>query len=328
MVALLVALAMGRPLEGGPVESLTLRFDSRYDRIDGGRQAHRLQNSALVSFTTDLVGGVQLAGMAVTGDDFTSRWHTWYDLRDGDTERMALALRQLYLQRWFGPIRVQAGSLAPVKGSVSTTGLEDLGWIDGVRVEAHGSKGSVVEVVAGALTDPDEPDLFLRQRRLDYGELEVGQQLPGGLGAEVAVHVLGEAVYPRAELSWSGEGRLAAVLARVEGAVEAIGGGTQGAAGVWMDVGQLATEREVWHRRLRTQASCRWVDPAYGTFGALSEDFYQFGGECRVRARGEVDPGGYLAWDVRYIAPVTADLVPRFDVGLTLKLSLERGAAP
>lgn len=324
MLPLLLGAALANPLDDGPVESLTLRFDSRYDRIDGGAQANRLQNSALVSFTLDLAAGVQLAAMAVTGDDFTSRWHTWYDLRDGDTERMALALRQLYVQRWFGPLRVQAGSLAPVKGSVSTTGLEDLGWIDGVRAEVHSSGGGVVEVVGGSLTDPGEPDLFLRQRRLDYGELEAGHPLPLGLAMEGAVHVLGEAIYPKAELSWRGDGRLSALQLRVEGAVQARSGATQGAAGVWADVGQLATDREGWHGRLRTQASCRWVDPDFGIFGALAEDFYQYGGECRLRARGHVDPKGYLAWDVRYIAPITADLVPRLDVGLTLKLALER----
>jgi hypothetical protein len=66
------------------------------------------------------------------------------------------------------------------------------------------------------------------------------------------------------------------------------------------------------------------VDPGFGVFGALAEDFYQFGGECRLRARGRVDPNEYLSWDLRYIAPVTPDLVPRVDVGLTLKLALER----
>ena len=323
-----MALALGNPLDDGPVESLTLRFDSRYDRIDAGRQADRLQNSALVSFTTDLVAGVQLAGMAVTGDDFTSRWHTWYDLNGGDEARMALALRQLYLQRWFGPVRLQAGSLAPVKGSVSTTGLEDLGWIDGVRAEVHSDAGGVIEVVGGSLTDPDEPDLFLRQRRLDYGELEAGHPLSLGFEAEAAVHVLGEAVYPKAELSWRGTERLEALELRLEGAIEARSGATQAAAGVWTDVGRLVTDRAGWHGRFRPQATCRWVDPDYGVFGSLSEDFYQFGGECRLRARGRIDPKGYLSWDVRYIAPVTADLVPRFDVRLTLKLALERRASP
>ena len=93
VVGLLFGLALANPLDDGPVESLTLRFDTRYDRIDRGAQANRLQNSALVSFTTDLLAGVQVAGMAVTGDDFTSRWHTWYDLDDAEPERMALALR-------------------------------------------------------------------------------------------------------------------------------------------------------------------------------------------------------------------------------------------
>lgn len=156
----------------GPLRHATLRFDSRYDRIHAPDGAHCLQNSALVGAEIETLLDTDLVVMAVTGDDYTSRWSSYHGLSDSDqTDPMALSLRQLYLERWLGPARVQAGSLAPIKGAASTSGLEDLGWIDGLRAQAEVASGLVLEGVGGSLADLDTPDLFLRQRSLNYGEL-------------------------------------------------------------------------------------------------------------------------------------------------------------
>ena len=310
-------------LEQTPLESVTLRADTRYDNIDWGDERDRLQNSALVAFTLDLFWDVDLAAMATTGDDFTSRWATYRDLQGGDPERMALSARQLYLQRWFGPVRLQAGSLAPVKGAASASGLEDLGWIDGVRGEVHAESGFVVEVVGGSLTDVDEPDLFIRERALDYGELELGTPLPLGFEAEAAAHHLGENTYAKTELGWSDEaGRWPTW--RVEGGVNLQQGAFLGVAQTEVDVLFGPTGNESLKERIEFTGRCRLVQEEYGVFGALSEDFYQFGAECMTRLDGKIDNRRIVSWNVRYIAPMSPDLLPRFNIGLTTKLKLDR----
>lgn len=325
MLVLLALTALGQSLEDTPIEALTLRFDTRYDVIDWGRAEHRLQNSALVAFQVDLFAGIDLAGMASTGPRFTSRWSTWHDLRGDEPDRMALSLRQLYLERWFGDaVRLQAGALSPVKGDVSTSGLEDLGWIDGMRGEWH-HQGFVLELVGGSLTDTDEPDLFIRRRELDYAEIELGQDLPRGFEVEVAAHLLGVVPYAKSEVGWTGvdaDGRQ--LTLRLEGGVNLDDGATTAIASLRTDLGVLITAREGWEERAALRALCRWVDPAYGELGALSEDFYQFGTECRVRVSGKLDERGILGWDLRYIAPVSEGLLPRFDAALTAKLKLNR----
>jgi len=322
---LLAGLAWGQDLSDTPVEALTLRFDTRYDVIDWGRDAHRLQNSALVAFQVDLVAGLDLAGMASTGPRFTSRWSTWHDLKGGEPQRMALSLRQLYLQRWLGPVRIQAGSLPPVKGQVSTSGLEDLGWIDGVRVELHRPSGFVIEAVGGALTDVDEPDLFIRRRRLDYAELEVGHPLPAGLSMEAATHLLDDGVYVKAELGFErfddvGRG----VELRAESGVEARGGGVLAVVGGRTDLGAWMGGSGRFRGRVELSGLCRHVSASYGLFGALSEDFYQFGTECRARLDADLDRQGRLGLSLRYIGPVSQGLAARFDASLTARLRLRR----
>lgn len=328
MLALLLTLATGQDLANTPFEALTLRFDTRYDVIDWGDERHRLQNSALVAAQIDLFADVDLAIMAVTGDTFTSRWSTWRDLNGGEPERMSLSLRHLWLQRDFGPIGVQIGALSPVKGRVSTSGLEDLGWIDGARVVWTSPKGVQIEAVGGSLTDPDEPDLFIRDRRADYAELEISAPLPAYLEVEAAAVILQEGRYLKGELGWdpTWEGDRAISL-RGELGVEVRTGGILAVLGARSDVGVLLTGRDAAADRLDVRVLYRHVDTDYGLYGALSEDFYQFGSELRVRADGDIDNKGRLSWNLRYIAPLSAELLPRFDAGLSVRLTLRREEA-
>ncbi|MFT6821463.1 MAG: hypothetical protein ACJATT_005293 [Myxococcota bacterium] len=322
---LLLSAALAQNLQNTPIEALTLRFDTRYDNIDGGRSRHRLQNSALVAAQVDLALGIDLAVMAVTGDRFQSRWSTWRDLNGDEPERMSLSLRQLYLERTFGDFRVQIGSLSPVKGRVSTSGLEDLGWIDGGRVVYGKPEAVQIEAVLGSLTDPDEPDVFIRRRQLDYAEIEVSVALPHNVEAEVAGHLLQDGRYVKAEVGWvftSADDRSFSV--RAEGGIELRQGAFLGIIGARSDMGVLLTGNTDYADRLDLRLTLRHVDADYGLFGALSEDFYQFGTEFRVRANGDIDSNGIVSWNVRAIAPLSVDLLPRFDAGLSIRLKLSR----
>ena len=324
MLPLLLTAALAQDAErDGVIDALTLRFDSRYDNIDGGRERERLQNSALVAFRVDTVAGVDLAGMASTGDDFTSRWSTWRDLRGGEPERMALSLRQLYVQRWFGAVRAQAGSLSPVKGAVSTSGLEDLGWIDGVRLEGHHPSGVTVEGVAGSLTDIEEPDLFLRRRALDYGEVELDVALPSGFEVQSAYHQLGGLPYLKAELGWRHEDPLGTIAAlRWEAGLQLADARPLVLVQARVDPAGLLPIDERLRDWVALRGMVRRVDPDYGPFGALSEDFYQFGTELHARLDGDLEPNDRLGYSVRYITGLSGELLPRLDIALTARLRL------
>lgn len=310
----------------GPLKHATLRFDSRYDRIHEVGGAHRLQNSALVGAEVETLAQVDLVVMAVTGEDYTSRWSSYRDLSgQGQIDSMALSLRQLYLERHFGPARVQAGSLAPVKGAASTSGLEDLGWIDGLRAQAEVVEGLVVEGVGGSLADLDTPDLFVRQRRLNYGELEATWEPAAGWELESAGVVIDQARVLRGEVGWSAPREWTAPL-ELRGEV---GGnlatrGTQLVARLETDLLEWVLDHPQAVGRMRLRTHLRHVDPRYGRLGALSEDFYQYGTELMARLDGRIDRHGVVSWTVRRIEALTPGNAPRTDAGLTVRLDVAR----
>ncbi len=101
-------------------------------------------------------------------------------------------------------------------------------------------------------------------------------------------------------------------------------GATQAVVGTWSDLLFALSGRDALAGRLEVEARIRWVDPEFGRFGALSEDFYQFGAQATLRLDGAIDRQGVLRWNARYIAPLQPDLAPRVDCGLTAKQRLTR----
>ncbi len=66
-------------------------------------------------------------------------------------------------------------------------------------------------------------------------------------------------------------------------------GATQAVVGTWSDLLFALSGRDALAGRLEVEARIRWVDPEFGRFGALSEDFYQFGAQATLRLDGALE---------------------------------------
>lgn len=315
---LIVGAAHSRGARAAGLEAVQLELGTRYDLVfQPGKERNRLQGHLRLRFTLDTVLGVKLKGFTSTGDKFTSKYGTFYNFNDPDARpEFTIHFRQLYLERKFPWFAVQLGAVPPVKDRVSSTGLFSKGWIDGLRVNVPVPLG-VVEVVAGSLTDLDNPNLFSRDHEANYLEAEVSLKPLTWLGVEASVEHLAGETYARAEMRcW-----LDPLPRRpLELAAEAVVNLENGA----VDAGfTAAMDLLVWagspHRdRLELTLMQTYVDPDIGRRGELTEDFYKHGHLTTVILSGVILKEHGLKW---FQESLLSD-EPRLKVGLSVSYSL------
>ncbi len=167
--------------------SIDLRYDTsenNRDEILKNRYQTRVRLGLIFDFSEDL----SLVGLVSSGESYTSDWSTVKDLKDQDTnlEAPRLFARRLYLEKKFSGSKLQVGAIPTVKNKVSITGFDSSGWVDGVRYEKSSkNERSVYEIVVGSIDDLENPDLFSRNRTLNYFEIEISTRLLEDLTGEV-----------------------------------------------------------------------------------------------------------------------------------------------
>jgi len=256
-----------------------VRIDLRYDIIDGGAERHRLQTALRLQQRVQFTEAASIVGFVATGGRFASRWVTWADLREDEdsVDPFRPQLRQLYGQYTTDAYRLQVGSVPPVKGVISPTGLDPAGWIDGGRLEWYFAPESALEVVVGRLGGVrtpsifDRPLLFSDPQRANYAEMEVSAQLDAQWRGEFSVEYL-RALYLRGELRRT--------LGQLEWFVELLYNTESQSAGygVTMVLGDLPFGLDV-------QATYAYKDEAIGLRGELADDFFTFGQNIRLNVR-------------------------------------------
>lgn len=302
-----------------------VRVDARYDVVEGGALARRWQAALRIGAQVD-AGPVRVVGFVASGDDFASRWATVYDAHDGGS---ALAddrprLRRLYLERETASYRVQAGAVPPVKATISPTGLDPVGWIDGVRAEWYAPSGGTLEGVAGRLGDIETPSVlarpfvFAHPKRLNYAEVEFSQPFPGGWGAEASVEYL-RALYLR------GEVRAAAGAAEV--IVEALYTPTRDAVVVGTTLALDALRPFGAPGRAEVAVRHAFKDRDIGLRGELADDFVTFGHSFTAELDVAVSPRHGLTANAEAIVAegvgvtgLRGAVYTRFNVGLGWRL--------
>lgn len=281
------------------LEAFSLGWDTRYDNIDHSAVEDRLQGSVRLGFTVDVWSAFDVVGYASTGGKYTSRWTDLYDFAaEGTGADFSMYFRRLYLERGWSWGRAQVGAIPPIKNIASGTGLNAYGWVDGGRFEVY--LGPVtLEWVGGSITDLDNPDLFSRDRELNFVEFETSWRATEALVVEATGEWLAGDVYLRGEARFDAPlpaGRQAQVRGELIGNV---------------DRGELAGDLALvfdpieWFAgvedRLEVQLHYRYLDADLGLRGALVEDFFVYGHAFTVELEGEILEDGVLRWFARSV---------------------------
>lgn len=312
-LATLIALApLGpRPAAALDLEQVQLDLGTRYDLLyQPDRERNRLQGYLRLRFAIDTLLGIKLNGFASTGNTFTSKYGTYVDFLDASPE-FNIYFRQLYLERSFDFMRIQLGAIPPIKNVVSRSGLFSKGWIDGGRIEVLFGRWGVLELVAGSLTDLDNPNLFSRDHRFNYLEAEASLDLLSWLHAELSLERVAEDLYTRAEarvtLRLPGDRTVTAVI---EGVINADRRSFQVGGAVELDVLHWLTG--TYRDRYVLQLMQDYVDPDIGLRGELTEDFYKYGHLTTVIVSGQIHREPEISW---FVEGILADS-PRLKAGL------------
>lgn len=270
----------GQPLHGQVTLAYPdLRVDARYDVIDGGAVRDRFQTALRVRQRVGLGEVVEVVAFVATGDEFASRWVTLHDFRPGRsaTDPFRPHLRQLYLQVARPRYRIQAGAIPPVKAVISPTGLDPVGWVDGVRFEWYNAPEGTVEMVIGRLGSVASPSLFARPSpflqpdRLNYFEMEVSQQIVPWLRVEGSTEHLRDP-YLRGEIRWMPDVAL-------ELFTEALYNTDTGAVnyGTTLALDPLAVLLGRYAGRAELALNHAYKGEGIGLRGELADDFFTFG---------------------------------------------------
>ena len=291
-------------------KNLALNTESRYDFATG--DTNRLQGALRVIFVLNTVGGVELVGLVSSGNKYNSRWSTLHTFNDDDRS-LGLNVRRLYLRRAFEHFRLELGSVPPVKGRVSSTGLNPAGWIDGGRVVADYGSGQL-EVAAGSFRDFRTPNFFNRAAGLafNYLEVELSQRVFKFLSVEASGEYIEQTPYLRGELRLDLEPLLGHNVELVlEGLVRTDNGAVVYGPTLAIDLLGLWSPTLDDYLTFKTFYSV--VDDDIGNRGIQTEDFFSTGRTVTLWLKGKIHRG--FKWNVRAVA---GDFT-RLTVALTFK---------
>lgn len=322
IAAVLLVSALAAPARADvEISAAQFRLGTRYDAIDFGDDASRVQATARLGLRVHLLPRLELVSLVSSGPTYTSSWTTIHNRDGSEADDFRLYARHLYLESRLARLRLQLGTIPPVKGVVSSTGLRALGWIDGARADYDYGSG-IVEIVAGQISDLDNPNTLTRDKGFNYLEVEISQSIADWLIAEASVDYLDPSPYARSELRavklWGPRGDLGAAA---EGFVNLDNGALSYRVSGAADILDLALQR--YPKRLAVEAAFGFVSSRIGLRGELSDDFYTFGHYVTVKASGVISHRHGLRWFVKN----TIAAPWRFDAGLTFHVELKQHPA-
>lgn len=280
------------------VSFFRLSAETRYDNLDWGKERNRIQSALRIWTHIDLGNGFSTRIFGSSGSRFQSRWSTATDFEPPrERDFMELYVRQLYLQydqnRW----RMQLGVIPPIKNAASSTGLEASGWLDGVRITNEIADGYVLEMVAGGLSNLDEPNAFTRPRKLNYAEIELTKQMDDYFGAELSGEIVDRNAYTKLEFSYLVGDRwpifVSELLINVSDETISFGLSAQ------KDLNTYISGRS--NTGLNVFLLYSFVDEKIGVRGTLSDDFYAFGHALKIELDGPLSRKAGLGWFARQI---------------------------
>ncbi|BFM08803.1 hypothetical protein [Halioxenophilus aromaticivorans] len=162
--------------------SVSLRYDWR--ESVGDRYQYRLRWYPSLALNEAL----SLHTFIASGDAFSSSYNTI-----DDSGADPIELRRAFVRYQYRRGKLEAGVIPPYKGRVSSTGLSKDGWLTGLRAVHQFSSKDQFEIVAGELSQPDNPGAFERLDNPNYWEAEYSSAVRHGVSFELAAeHMLGD----------------------------------------------------------------------------------------------------------------------------------------
>lgn len=184
---------------------VSVRPDARFEHQRDGVSRLRTAVRADLSWQANAQWSAHL--FMASGGTYRSRWYNTYDFRSATLTDQApeFPLRHAFV-RWQGDLwRVEAGAIPPVKATASPTGLDPVGWIDGVRVVRSATAEEGLEVVVGRLGSIRTPSAvfrpmpFLQPDLVNYAEMELTHRVAPNLRVEGSFEFLRDP-YVRSEV--------------------------------------------------------------------------------------------------------------------------------
>lgn len=272
----------------------------------------RLQGRVRIGFTIDAAGIVEIVGIAATGRNFNSPWTTYYN-DNGATDEATLFFRNLYLRKVFGKTTVEAGAFTP-ENTVGDAGLNAAGWMDGIRVLTTTKLGKI-KVVAGSLGDFKQANVFERQFKGNFLEIELERELFDKLLTRSALEYYNERAYVREQLQLDVSVLGDKIIKLFANALlDVQNGKATWELGAEFDV--LKTILGKFEKRLEMKVYYSEInEDLLGRSDTISQ-FYTFGPRKTVHLSGNITKNGSLSWSARGAWGRT----DRYDIILTYKV--------
>jgi len=297
------------------LKDVNVTIDSRYDRIENEDHTlaqNRIQDRVRIGFTYDVFGKFSIVGLAATGPSYGNDWNNIYNFNDQTVGKPNLFFRKLYLQKMFGPAQIQLGSLGGID-SIGSAGIGSSGWVDGLNMNIKRNNESL-NVRIGSLFDQNNPNVFTRQRKVNFAEIEVSKKYFENLLVRAGYeHYRDDFLKGKMNIDIKVVGKkvitlLADVLYDVQ----------QNAynydVGAKWDV--LDTFMEGHKNYLNLDVYYSHLDPKLNFRNSMYSAYFQDGNSTVFKLSGKIDKKGKLNWMVRD----ALGKKNRFDAGLTLKL--------
>lgn len=285
---------------------LRTRVETRYDDQE---DENRQQNRVRLGFTYNINGQFKLISVASTGSNFTSDWNTVFSDDPDFKYQSSLNLRQLYLQYDSNGSKVQLGSIPTIKKDAAINGLDKSGWIDGVRIQKNYADSGVIEIVAGSITNLNEPNLLQRSYSLNFFEIEISQNLFNELNGSLKYEHFLQTDFLKAELKYDWEIFGDKVLKISSDVIKNLQtNGTSSSITTKLDL--LSTILNKYDKKLELATSFIYVDNKFGERAQLSDGSFGTGFQFRTEVKGKINNN--LSW----FANVLLSNEKRFNVGL------------
>jgi hypothetical protein len=242
--------------------------------------------------------GWSIVALAMTGEDFSDRWMVNHQF-DGDGEEdLALFLKQLFIQRSFdNGLLVQLGVLPTTLHHSNPLTLEGNGWVEALRLSYQPDflPGARAEVTVGSLTDIDTPDLFRRDRSLNFAEVLVSHEVLESLWVQAGFeHSFGDSI-----ITASVEHNIRVFENKVLELVASAMYNVDRQEVAWAAEASMDWPIEAIQRDLSTTLSYLRVREEFGQRGDLADDGFFDGHSVVLRTSlPVVDP---LIWDNRFV---------------------------
>lgn len=308
---LLLITIFASQLGAQKLTDISMIWETRYDLIDLGESANRLQASLRIPFEIDVAGIVSINGLTSTGSSFQSRWETLKDFRvKGESRRFNLNLRQLYLEKQFSDLRMQLGAIPSIKGFVSSTGLGSNGWLDGFRVFQKTGAGTF-EVALGSINEINNPNFFDREFIANYCEVEYTSASIFSTIFELSYEKFHDQNYVRGEIRHD---LIKDDKQHLEFTIEGLYNTRQKSLsfGFTIITSPLAFFDPDLRKYWELKAYYNHTDNKIGLRGILTDDFYRLGNSLTLEMKGTITPKKSIGW----FAEAYISDVPRLIAGL------------